>query len=160
MKGFSMDEAGMAGNTEFSGAVRDAGVTGTGGGTGTVALQGQQTRRSLGQVLVLGILSVLAMTTCCVLPLLLVSIGVTGVFIGQLSSLYQYHWYFLAFASASLAYGFWKAYRPVDQIACADGVCARPMNRTAMRVVLWISLAMVVGALAFQYVAPSLLSPF
>ena len=115
---------------------------------------------SLWQVLVLGILSALAMTTCCILPLALVSVGVTGVFIGQLSSLYQYHWYFLAFASASLAYGFWKAYRPASTIDCADGTCARPMNRTVMRIILWIALAIVIGALIFQYLAPSLLNPF
>ena len=154
MKKIFPGEAGIAGEPGHTG------MAGSAGGAGSVAVQDHRGRRSLGQVLVLGVLSVLAMTTCCVLPLLLVSIGVAGVFIGQLSSLNQYHWYFLAFAGVSLAYGFWKAYSPVDQTACADGSCARPVNRTAMRVVLWISLAMVVGALAFQYVAPSLLNPF
>ena len=32
--------------------------------------------------------SVLAMTSCCILPLVLVSFGVTGVFIAQLGALY------------------------------------------------------------------------
>ena len=115
---------------------------------------------SLREIIVLGILSVIAMTTCCVLPLLLVSLGVTGVFIGQMSSLYQYHWYFLAFASAALLYGFWKAYRPISEQQCADGSCAKPMNRTVIRSIVWVALAIVLGALAFQYIAPSLLSPF
>ncbi len=108
----------------------------------------------------LGIMGALAMTSCCILPLALVSAGVTGVFIGRLSSLYPYHWYFLAFASATLAYGFWKAYRPVTTKNCADGTCARPMNRTLMRSLLWLSLLVVIGSVAFQYIAPSLLSPF
>lgn len=38
----------------------------------------------------LGALGALAMTSCCILPLVLVSLGVTGVFIGQLTALYAY----------------------------------------------------------------------
>jgi len=106
------------------------------------------------------LLGALAMTSCCILPLALVSLGVTGVFIGKLGALYQYHWYFLAFASAALAYGFWKAYRPVTTDTCADGTCARPLNRTLMRSVMWGSLVVVIVAVAFQYIAPILLSPF
>ena len=106
------------------------------------------------------LLGALAMTSCCILPLALVSLGVTGVFIGELSSLYQYHWYFLAFAVGTLAYGFYKAYRPVNADNCADGTCERPINRTIIRSVMWLSAFVVAGALAFQYAAASILSPF
>jgi len=102
----------------------------------------------------------LAMTSCCILPLALVSAGVTGVFIAKLSTLYQYHWYFLAFATAALAYGFWKAYRPVTPENCTSGTCARPMNRGVMRVILWGSLFVVIGALVFQSLGTTLLNPF
>ncbi len=116
--------------------------------------------RSLWATISLGVMGALAMMSCCILPLALVSLGVTGVFVGRLSALYQYHWYFLAFASATLAYGFWKAYRPIPAEDCASGTCARPMNRTVMRAILWVSLAIVLIALAFQYMAPVLLNPF
>ncbi|RMF39382.1 MAG: mercury transporter [Alphaproteobacteria bacterium] len=108
----------------------------------------------------LGVLGALAMTSCCILPLALVSLGVTGVFIGSLAELYQYHWYFLAFAAATIGYGFWKAYRPVPAAACADGSCARPVNRRVMRTILWVAAAIMVVATAFPYLAPSLLNPF
>jgi len=108
----------------------------------------------------LSILGALAMTSCCILPLAFVSLGVTGVFIGKLGALYQYHWYFLAFAVGALAYGFYKAYRPVAAENCTDGTCARPMNRTVMRGILWVSLLVVIGSQAFQYLAPTLLNPF
>ena len=116
--------------------------------------------RSARRSIWLMLLGALAMTSCCILPLGLVSLGVTGVFIGRLSALYQFHWYFLAFASASLIYGFWKAYKPVSPESCASGSCARPMNRTLMRSIVWLSLLIVVGAIAFQYLAPVFLSPF
>jgi mercuric ion transport protein len=106
------------------------------------------------------ILGALAMTSCCILPLAFVMLGVTGVFIGKLGALYQYHWYFLAFALGALAYGFYKAYKPVNAENCADGSCARPMNRTVIRSVMWLSLVIVAGSQLFQLLAPTFLSPF
>lgn len=39
-----------------------------------------------------GVLGALAMTFCCILPLVLVSLGVTGVFIGQVTAHYACKW--------------------------------------------------------------------
>jgi len=83
------------------------------------------------------VLGALAMTSCCILPLLLVSLGVTGVFIGQLTALYAYEGLTFSFAAAALGYGFWKAYRPAAIPTCADGTCTKPMNRRVMRSLLW-----------------------
>jgi mercuric ion transport protein len=105
-----------------------------------------------------GVLGALAMTSCCILPLVLVSLGVTGVFIGQLTALYAYKWVTFTLAAAALGYGFWKAYRPVPTDACGTGACARPVDRALMRALLWGALAVVLLALAFPYVAPRLLT--
>ena len=106
----------------------------------------------------LGVLGALAMTSCCILPLVLVSFGVTGVFIAQLGALYQYKWITFALSAAFIGYGFFKAYRPIPAEACADGTCARPMNRTLMRSILWIATAIVAVAMIFPYLTPYLLS--
>ncbi|MFC0159134.1 MULTISPECIES: mercuric transporter MerT family protein [Mameliella] len=103
-----------------------------------------------------GILGALAMTSCCILPLVLFSLGATGAWIGQLGALYQYKWLFFAFAGASLAYGFWKVYRPIPQ-TCADGSCERPLNRRFMKGALWTATLVVALSLAFPYIAPPLL---
>ena len=105
-----------------------------------------------------GVLGALAMTSCCILPLVLVSLGVTGVFIGQLTALYSYKWITLSFSLAALGYGFWKAYRPVSAEDCGTGVCARPVDRGLMRGLLWGALAVVLLALVFPYVAPRILT--
>ncbi|GAB4283725.1 MAG: hypothetical protein Kow0058_02650 [Roseovarius sp.] len=104
------------------------------------------------------LLGALAMTSCCILPLILVSFGVTGVFIAQLGALYQYKWITFALSAGFLAYGFWKAYRPVSAEACADGTCARPMNRTVMRAILWLAAVVIAVAMIFPYLTPYLLS--
>ena len=77
-----------------------------------------------------GVLGALSMTSCCILPLVLVlvSLGVTGVFIDQLTALYDYKWVTFSIAAAALGYGFWKAYRPVPVEICGTGTCARPVR--------------------------------
>ena len=104
-----------------------------------------------------GVLGALAMTSCCILPLVLVSLGVTGVFIAQLGALYAYKWYTFALSAAFLGYGFKKAYKPVSAESCADGTCSRPINRTVMRATLWGATAVVAMAMVFPYVTPFIL---
>ncbi len=41
------------------------------------------------------VIGALAMTSSCILPLVLLSLGATGAWIGNLASLYQYKWIFL-----------------------------------------------------------------
>lgn len=106
----------------------------------------------------LGILGALAMTSCCILPLVLVSFGVTGVFIAQLGALYEYKWITFALSAAFIGYGFFKAYRPIPALACADGSCAQPMNRTLMRSILWVAAGIVAVAMTFPYLTPYFLS--
>ena len=105
----------------------------------------------------LGALGALAMTSCCILPLVLVSFGVTGVFIAQLGALYAYKWYTFALSAAFIGYGFYKAYKPVYAEACTDGTCARPIDRRIMRATLWIAAVTVCVAIIFPYLTPYIL---
>lgn len=100
-----------------------------------------------------GVLGALAMTSCCILPLVLVSLGITGVFLGQLGALYQYKWITFTISAGFLAFAFWKAYRPVPARYCADGTCARPVDRTLMRSILWAAAAIMALAIAFPYIS-------
>ena len=103
----------------------------------------------------LAALGALAMTSCCILPLVLVSFGVSGVFIAQMSALSAYKWYTFSIGAAFLGYGFYRAYRPV---CCDDGSCTRPVNRTLMRIILWLAAVVMTIAMLFPYFAPSLLT--
>ncbi|PRX37034.1 mercuric ion transport protein [Meinhardsimonia xiamenensis] len=103
-----------------------------------------------------GIAGALAMTSCCVLPLVAFSLGASGAWIGRMGALYPYKWYFFAFAGASLAYGFWKLYRPARP-ACADGRCTRPLNRGVMKAALWTASGLTLLAVFFPYLSPWLI---
>jgi len=105
-----------------------------------------------------GIAGALAMTSCCILPLVLVSFGVGGVWIAQLTALYAYKWYTFAIASGFILYGFWKI-RQAEQGECRDGtVCARPVNRRVMKSLLWLAAAVTGIAMIFPYLTPYFLS--
>jgi len=100
----------------------------------------------------------LAMTSCCILPLVLVSFGVGGVWIAQLTALYAYKWYTFAVAAGFIGYGFWKVYR-AEAGECRDGtVCARPVNRRIMKASLWLAAVVTAVAMIFPYLTPYILS--
>lgn len=106
----------------------------------------------------LGAFGALAMTSCCILPLVLVSFGVGGVWIAQLTALYAYKWYTFAIASGFILYGFWKV-RQAEQGECRDGtVCARPVNHRVMKGLLWLAAGVTGIAIIFPYVTPYILS--
>src|SRR5256885_6305051 len=74
-----------------------------------------------------GLLGALAASSCCILPLVLFSLGVSGAWIGNFTRLAAYQPYFLAATLAFLGYGYWLVYRSSKR-ACADGeTCVRPL---------------------------------
>jgi mercuric ion transport protein len=100
----------------------------------------------------------LAMTSCCILPLVLVSFGVGGVWIAQLTALYAYKWYTFFIASAFIGYGFWKVHR-AEAGECDQGMaCARPVNRRVMKASLWLATVVTIIAMIFPYITPYILS--
>jgi mercuric ion transport protein len=103
------------------------------------------------------ILGALAATSCCILPLVLFSLGISGAWIANFTALAPYKPYFAAGTLALLGYGYYLVYlRPAQ--ACADGSCVRRLPSRLVRSSLWIATVLVVAALAFDYVAPLLLS--
>lgn len=103
-------------------------------------------------------LGAVAMSSCCIVPLVLFSLGITGAWIGNLAALYPYKIYFFMATAGFLAAGFYKAYRKPKAAACAPGTyCATPVSDRVNKVVLWSSTVLVLAALAFPYYAPLLL---
>lgn len=92
-----------------------------------------------------GILSALAASTCCVIPLTLVSVGVGGAWIGSLTALAPYQPIFVALAIACLGAGFWLVYARAPK-ACATGVCADPNPGQFIRTTLWVKGILWLGA--------------
>ena len=105
-----------------------------------------------GALLAGGLAAILA-STCCLGPLILVALGVSGAWIGNLTALESYRPFFIGAALIALFFAWWRIYRRPN--ACEPGeVCALPQVRTTYKVIFWIVVALVLIALAFPYVLP------
>lgn len=99
------------------------------------------------------ITAALAASSCCVIPLVLFTLGVSGAWISTLTALAPYQPLFVVLTLAFLAWGFWMVHRK-PKVACADGYCTRSISDRIAKTGLWIATVLIALALAFPYVAP------
>jgi mercuric ion transport protein len=100
------------------------------------------------------LIGALLASACCVVPLLLVMLGISGAWIANLTALEPYKPYVAVVTLALLGYGFWHVYfRPKPP--CEDGsYCARPQSARTTKIALWLGLAVVAIALTLDWWAP------
>lgn len=100
-----------------------------------------------------GVIGALAASSCCIVPLVLFGLGVSGAWIANLTRLAPYQPYFIAATVGCLAGGYGLLYRS-RKITCADGqVCARPASNRIVTSGLILATILVIGALAFDALA-------
>lgn len=101
-----------------------------------------------------GLAAVLA-SICCLGPLVLVAIGFSGAWIGNLTVLEPYRPFFIGAALVALFFAYRRIFRPAQ--ACKAGeVCAVPQVKTAQNIIFVIIAALTGIALAFPYILPLL----
>ncbi|MGE0040790.1 MAG: mercuric ion transporter MerT [Vicinamibacterales bacterium] len=102
-----------------------------------------------------GGLAALLASTCCLGPLVLLLLGFSGAWIGNLTALEPYRPVFIVIAIVALAFAYRQIFRPA--VACAPGeVCAVPQVRTTYKALFGLVATLVLVALAFPFVAPLL----
>lgn len=103
--------------------------------------------------LVIGGLATILASTCCLGPLVLVAIGVSGAWIGNLTVLEPYRPIFIGAALVALFFAYRRIFRPAQ--ACkTEEVCAVPQVKTAYKIIFWIVAALMGIALPFPYILP------
>ncbi|MHB2155853.1 mercuric transporter MerT family protein [Calditrichota bacterium GD2] len=107
-------------------------------------------KKSLKAALVTAVLASL----CCVGPLVLLVLGVSGAWIGSLSALEPYRPFFMALTAIFLAYAFIKFYRKPKVKECADGsYCAHPKADRINKISLWLVTIFTIVLFAIPYLA-------
>lgn len=105
-----------------------------------------------GALLAGGVAAILA-STCCLGPLVLITLGFSGAWIANLTALEPYRPVFIGAALVALYFAWRRIWRPAA--ACRPGeVCAVPRVNSAYKALFWIVCALVLIALGFPYVAP------
>jgi mercuric ion transport protein len=87
---------------------------------------------------------------CCVVPLVLVSLGIGGAWLANLTALEPYWLWFAGLALVALGIATWRLYGPASR--CDEGeVCAEPRVLRRRRRLLWIAAVVIVPLLLFPY---------
>ena len=93
-------------------------------------------------------------SSCCIGPLLLVMLGVSGAWIGNLTALETYKPIFVLITIVLLTIGFWQVYfKPVRDCPVGE-VCARPFSDRLVKFVLWVATTLVALSMTIDYWAP------
>ena len=107
-------------------------------------------RTGSGALFVGGVAAILA-STCCLGPLVLVALGLSGAWIGNLTLLEPYRPFFIGGALVALFFAGRRIFRPAR--SCQPGeVCAMPRTRRTYKIVFGIVSALVLVALLYPYV--------
>ncbi len=101
-----------------------------------------------------GVIGAILASTCCIAPLVLLTLGISGAWIGNLTALEPYKPYFAVVALVFIGFGFRQVYfKPKP--ACAEGsYCARPESSVITKTALWLATVLVVLALTINWWAP------
>jgi mercuric ion transport protein len=93
-------------------------------------------------------LSALLASSCCVIPLVLVGIGLSGAWIGNLTRLEPYSGIFAGIALLCIGLGFWQVYFR------QAGACATKRSVMVTKAVLWLAAILTLIALTTSWWAP------
>jgi len=102
-----------------------------------------------------GVIAAVAASVCCVGPLVLVTLGVGGAWVSNLTLLEPYRPIFLSVGVFFLFLAYRKIYRPATAKDCApESLCAAPQARRAYKILFWVVAVLIMLALVFPYLAP------
>lgn len=102
--------------------------------------------------LLAAVLAGIGASACCIGPLLLLTLGVSGSWIGTLTSMEPYSPYLTAFTVIMLGMSFHKLY--IAPKKCEEGrVCENPLVVKRQRVIFWIVAIILLAMMSFPYYA-------
>ena len=110
----------------------------------------EKMQKGRGALITGGVAALLA-STCCLGPLVLVTLGFSGAWIGNLTVMEPYRPYFLGAAVIAMFFAWRHIYRPVKNCE-PDEICATAPIRTTYKLIFWGVAALIAVTLVFPYV--------
>jgi mercuric ion transport protein len=98
-----------------------------------------------------GMLAGIGASACCVGPLLLLSLGIGGAWIGHLTALEPYRPVFIVLTVLFLGLAFWKLYL-VPQSCAVENDCVADRTRHVQRFFFWILVPVTFGLVASPWI--------
>lgn len=103
-----------------------------------------------------GVLGAFLASACCIGPLVLLTLGISGAWIGNLTALEPVKPIFAVIALGFIAAGFRQVYFRKARVCDPDSYCVRPSSERITKTALWASLVLVLAALTIDWWAPLL----
>lgn len=124
-------------------------MSGGGKGKGT-----SQTTGGRGALFVGSAAAILA-SACCLGPLVLLMLGISGAWIANLTALEPYRPFFIGVAMVALFFSYRHVFRPA--VACQPGeVCAVPQVRATYKILFGLATVLLLVALTYPLIVPLL----
>lgn len=102
-----------------------------------------------------GLIAAIIASACCLGPLVLVMVGVSGAWISNLTLLEPYRPVSVGVALVFMGLAWHRIYRAPAAADCEPGtMCALPQTNRVYRVMFWVVSALVLLAVGFPYLAP------
>ena len=105
--------------------------------------------------LIAGLLAGLTASACCAGPLLLLMLGISGSWIGNLSALEPYRPFFILIAVVLLGLAYKNIYR-TPKACSTDAMCATQQGKRSQQIIFWITTLIVILSIAFPWYGPYL----
>lgn len=103
--------------------------------------------------LVAGVMAALGASVCCVVPLVLLTLGIGGAWIGTLTAFAPYRPWFIGLTLLFLGLAFRKLYL-VPQTCTSGTTCVDPKTPKRQRIIFWFTAVLLFGLLAVPWFAP------
>jgi mercuric ion transport protein len=103
------------------------------------------------------VLAAIVGSLCCVAPLVLLTLGISGAWISQLTALEPYRPIFIGLMLVFIGLAYRRLYIVPPQ--CAPGeACANPRLQRRQRQIFWVVVVGLAALIAFPWYAPLLIS--
>ena len=113
----------------------------------------KESNRSGNGLLVAGILAAIGASACCVGPLVLLALGISGAWISSLTALEPYRPIFIGLTLLFLAFAFYRLYL-APRVCTPGSACAAPRTLKRRRLAFWVVTVLALGLIVVPWVAP------
>jgi mercuric ion transport protein len=101
-----------------------------------------------------GVIGAVLASACCIAPLLLITLGIGGAWMSNLTLLAPYQGYFIAATLVFLGMGFWYVYWKPKKDCVEGSYCASPTSDRVIKIALWLATLLVALALGVNFILP------
>jgi mercuric ion transport protein len=90
----------------------------------------------------------------CLLPAVLIGLGVAGSLVGALDLLAPYKWIFVLITAVQLGYGFYTVYWKPRKTCAVGAACETCGSGRSVRIALWLGAVLALSGVAYGFMEP------